>query len=65
MRQVERTRTFGVRYCEKCELSFETNSYGGRMFIAYYEHMPTFKLERKSCPKHDSSDTKQYYEEKL
>ena len=56
---------FIVKYCRYCDKTFEVNSYGGRPFIAYYENIPTYKLERKSCPKHDPLNNKRYYEESL
>ena len=58
-------KRFIVKYCRNCERTFEINSYGGRLFVAYYEDMPTYKLERACCPKHDPLDTKKYYEESL
>ena len=59
------SKHFIVKYCKKCKKSYELNSLGGRRFIAYYQDMPTYGLERKACPKHDSLDNTKYFEEPL
>ena len=65
MNLIEQSRHFTVKYCTQCQKSFETNSYGGRLFLAYYKDMPTYGLERKACPKHDPLNNTKYLEEKL
>ena len=59
------SKRFAVKYCKYCRQTFEINSYGSKRFISYYNDMPTYGLERQSCPKHDHKDTKDWYEEKL
>ena len=59
------SKRFIVKYCRYCRKTFEINSYGSKRFVSYYNDMPTYGLERKSCPKHDHTDDDQWHEERL
>ena len=59
------SKRFVVKYCRYCSKTFEITVYGNKRFISYYNDMPTYGLERKSCPEHDPKDDKQWYEERL
>ena len=61
-RKTKTNGNFNVCYCKTCKLSYEVFTYGGRKFLRFYEDMPTYKLERMECPKHED-DMSQYEEE--
>ena len=59
------SKHFIVKYCRYCSKTFEVNTYGGKRYVSYYQDMPTYGLDRKSCPKHDYNDNDKWNEEKL
>ena len=41
---------FAVKYCKKCNLSWETKVFNGKRTLFQYDDFPTYGLKKEICP---------------